>query len=166
MAAEGDYVAMWNTATATHRGDHFGMPASGKRINMKDFHFFRFSNGKIVEHWNQVGFFWDPTGDRRMKRVMVRYKTKPDRAGENQQYIEKVFQELRENGPEGLRYASFKLSDGVTFVHVASIETADGNNPLAQSAAFRSFQAGIKDRCEEQPVATDLTEIGSYRLFG
>jgi steroid delta-isomerase-like uncharacterized protein len=54
MTAEGDYVAMWNTATATHRGDLFGMPASGKRINMKDFHFFRFSNGKIVEHWNSV----------------------------------------------------------------------------------------------------------------
>jgi len=54
IVAEGDYVAMWNTATATHRGELFGMPASGKHINMKDFHFFRFLNGKIVEHWNQV----------------------------------------------------------------------------------------------------------------
>jgi steroid delta-isomerase-like uncharacterized protein len=54
MVAEGDYVAMWNTATATHRGELFGMPPSGKRINMRDFHFFRFSNGKIVEHWNSV----------------------------------------------------------------------------------------------------------------
>ena len=55
MVAEGDYVAMWNTATATHMGELFGMPPSGKRINMKDFHFFRFHNGKIIEHWNQVG---------------------------------------------------------------------------------------------------------------
>ncbi|HEY6257665.1 MAG TPA: ester cyclase [Xanthobacteraceae bacterium] len=55
MVAEGDYVAMWNTATATHVGKLFGMPPSGKRISMKDFHFFRFSNGKIVEHWNQIG---------------------------------------------------------------------------------------------------------------
>ena len=54
LVAEGDYVAMWNTATATHRGELFGMPPSGKRINMKDFHFFRFQNGKIVEHWNNV----------------------------------------------------------------------------------------------------------------
>jgi steroid delta-isomerase-like uncharacterized protein len=54
MVAEGDYVAMWNTATATHRGELFGVPPSGKRINMRDFHFFRFSNGKIVEHWNSV----------------------------------------------------------------------------------------------------------------
>ena len=56
VIADGDYVAMWNTATATHRGTLFGMPPSGKRISMKDFHFFRFSNGKIVEHWNSVSF--------------------------------------------------------------------------------------------------------------
>jgi steroid delta-isomerase-like uncharacterized protein len=55
MIAEGDYVAMWNTATGTHQGPLFGMPPSGKRIQMKDFHFFRFLDGKIVEHWNQVG---------------------------------------------------------------------------------------------------------------
>jgi steroid delta-isomerase-like uncharacterized protein len=55
LVAEDDYVAMWNTATATHRGELFGMPATGKRIAMKDFHFFRFSGGRIVEHWNQVG---------------------------------------------------------------------------------------------------------------
>jgi steroid delta-isomerase-like uncharacterized protein len=54
LVAEGDYVAMWNTATATHRGELFGMPPSGRRIEMKDFHFFRFSGGKIIEHWNSV----------------------------------------------------------------------------------------------------------------
>ena len=54
MVAEGDYVAMWNTATATHRGELFGMSPSGKRIRMRDFHFFRFANGRIVEHWNSV----------------------------------------------------------------------------------------------------------------
>jgi steroid delta-isomerase-like uncharacterized protein len=54
LVAEGDHVAMWNTATATHQGELFGMPPSGKRINLRDFHFFRFSGGKIVEHWNAV----------------------------------------------------------------------------------------------------------------
>jgi len=37
MVAEGDYVAMWNTATGTHRGELFGMPPSGRQITMKDF---------------------------------------------------------------------------------------------------------------------------------
>jgi hypothetical protein len=99
------------------------------------------------------------------KIVMVRYKTKPDRAGENVQYIEKVFAELRQKSPAGVRYASFKLSDGVSFVHIAAIDTADGSNPLTQSAAFQSFLAGIKERCEEQPAAVELSAIGSYRLF-
>jgi len=55
IVAEGDYVAMRNTATATHVGELFGMPGSGRPISMTDFHFFRFADGKIVEHWNQVG---------------------------------------------------------------------------------------------------------------
>ena len=101
-----------------------------------------------------------------MKRVMVRYKVKADRAGENERWIRKVFEELRHETPPGLIYASFKLDDGLSFVHIASIETDDGNNPLSQSEAFRAFQEGIHDRCEEQPVAVELTEIGAYRLFG
>jgi hypothetical protein len=101
-----------------------------------------------------------------MKRIMVRYKVKADRAGENQQYVEGVFEELRRNSPAGLRYASFKQADGVSFVHMVSIETEAGDNPLTQSPAFQAFQAGIKDRCEEQPVATELEEVGSYHFFG
>ncbi len=101
-----------------------------------------------------------------MKRVLVRYKVKPDRAEENENYIRKVFEELQHMAPSGLRYASFKLDDGLSFVHIASIETDDGNNPLSQSEAFQAFQAEIRDRCEEPPVAVDLNEIGSYRLLG
>ena len=100
-----------------------------------------------------------------MKRVLVRYKVKADKADENESFIKKVFAELKEKSPEGLRYASFKLDDGVSFVHIASIE-APGGNPLAESDAFKAFQAGIKERCEEPPVAVSLNEIGSYRLFG
>jgi len=56
IIAEGDVVAMWNTASATHRGELFGMAPTGEPIRMKDFHFFRFAGGKIVEHWNSVSF--------------------------------------------------------------------------------------------------------------
>ena len=56
IVAEGDYVAVWNTATATHYGELFAIPPSGKQIHMRDFHFFRFSNGKIVEHWTPWAF--------------------------------------------------------------------------------------------------------------
>ena len=101
-----------------------------------------------------------------MKRIMVRYKVKPDRGAENENFIRKVFEELQQKTPAGLRYASFKMDDGLSFVHIASIETDDGNNPLSQSTAFQAFQEDIRDRCEEPPVAVDLNEIGNYRFLG
>ena len=101
-----------------------------------------------------------------MKRVIVRYKVKADRSQENQEYIKKVYEELKSTSPAGLRYATFKASDGVTFFHIASVETESGDNPLAQTQAFKAFQAGIQDRCEEPPLATEVEEVGSYRFFG
>jgi hypothetical protein len=100
-----------------------------------------------------------------MKRIMVRYKVKPERADENEALIRDVFTELAEKSPEGLSYASFKLDDGVSFVHVASIDTSNGSNPLADTAAFKAFQAEIKDRCDEPPKAVELNTIGAYRFF-
>jgi quinol monooxygenase YgiN len=100
-----------------------------------------------------------------MRTIMVRYKTKPDRADENERLIRKVFEELREMSPAGIRYASFKLADGQSFVHIATTDSADGGNPLTQTPAFKTFVAGVKDRCEEPPVTTELSEVGSYRFF-
>jgi hypothetical protein len=100
-----------------------------------------------------------------MKKVVVRYKTKPGQADENQRLAERVFDELNERDPGGVRYATFRLADGVSFVHVASIETDDGSNPLAETSAFAEFQREIEDRCSEQPAAQDATLVGSYRFF-
>ena len=101
-----------------------------------------------------------------MKRMMVRYKVKADRAAENERLIAAVFDELKRQQPAGLRYASFKLGDGVSFVHIVSHEAADGANPLTQLAAFKAFTASVRDRCEEPPVVVELHEIGAYRLLG
>ena len=97
--------------------------------------------------------------------TVVRYQTKADRADENQALIEKVFAELGADQPEGLRYASFRLADGVSFVHVAAADTADGTNPLTQTTAFGAFLQEIGDRCEVAPAAADATVVGSYRFF-
>jgi len=96
------------------------------------------------------------------KTVVVRYTTRPDAADENQRLVERVFAQLAAEEPDGLRYASFRLADGVTFVHVAVVEGE--HNPLGQLAAFADFQRDIKDRCVEPPVASEATLIGSYRF--
>src|SRR4029079_928019 len=92
-----------------------------------------------------------------MRRVMVRYTVKPDRADENERLVREVYEELHRTGPEGIRYATFRLRHGVTLLHVASVETDDGTNPLADVAAFGRFQAAVGERCEVAPVVTELT---------
>ena len=96
-----------------------------------------------------------------MEKVIVRYKIKPGRAEENEQLIKEVYKQLHREGMEGLSYATYKLEDGLTFMHIANF-SGEGNAPLTGIAAFKKFQAGIKDRCEELPVVYRVTEIGSY----
>src|SRR5437879_5478271 len=98
-----------------------------------------------------------------MTRVIVRYKVKPDQVSNNEQLVRAVYEELHRTGTAGLRYATFRLDDGQTFVHIASTETDDGSNPLSGIAAFQRFQEGIAGRCEEAPQVSEMHEVGSYR---
>jgi hypothetical protein len=97
-----------------------------------------------------------------MKRVIVRYKVKPDQVPRNEELVRAVYKELDRVEPEDLRYATFKLDDGVSFAHIA--ETEDGANPFAEVKAFKEFQEDIGARCDEPPVVTEMETIGSYRV--
>jgi hypothetical protein len=97
---------------------------------------------------------------------MVRYKVKADRAAENEGYITRVFEQLKSEQPAHLRYASFKLEDGVSFVHIAFNDIENIPNPLTTLSAFKDFTAQIRERCEEPPVTATMSEIGSYNFFG
>jgi hypothetical protein len=96
-----------------------------------------------------------------MKTIMVRYKTSEAQAGANEALVHAVFNELRSRAPEGLRYATYRLPDGVTFVHIATVATPD-ENPLPLLASFKAFQKDLKDRCVEPPVVTELSPVDSY----
>ena len=95
-----------------------------------------------------------------MRQVMVRYKVKPDRVAENEALVRAVYDELGRIAPDGLHYATFRLDDGVSFMHVS---VTDGErSPLPDVEAFQRFQAGIEDRCDEPPVVTEISEVGSF----
>ena len=50
--AEGDKVVSRYTASGTHQGEFFGVPATGKRIEMSGINIDRFDeSGKLVEEW-------------------------------------------------------------------------------------------------------------------
>jgi hypothetical protein len=96
-----------------------------------------------------------------MEKVIVRYKLKPEKVKENEQLVKEVFAQLLLEQPENFSYDTYMLEDGVTFIHVARVES-EGKNPLSGLTAFKYFQSGIKDRCEELPVVNHVTAIGSY----
>ena len=95
-----------------------------------------------------------------MNTVVVRYRTKPEHADENQRLVEAVFADLAATNPDGIAYATYRLADE-TFVHIAAI---DGENPLTSSDAFATFQAGLGDRCDDGPDPQAATLVGSYRF--
>ena len=73
-----------------------------------------------------------------------------------------MYTALAEVKPDGFRYATFRLADGVTFVHVAQNSAAE--NPLASLPAFAEFQREISERVVEPPEPSDATVVGSIRL--
>jgi len=52
--AEGDFVAGYATVTGTHKGEVFGMPATGKHAEWTESHIVKMVNGKITEHWGVI----------------------------------------------------------------------------------------------------------------
>jgi hypothetical protein len=95
-----------------------------------------------------------------MRHVIVQYRVHPDRAEENEALVRDVYAELHELEPDGLRYATYVLPDGVTFVH------GERPTPLAGVPAFRRFQAGIAERCEDGPHAREVRRVGAYHQDG
>jgi hypothetical protein len=100
-----------------------------------------------------------------MKRTLIRYKTKRERAQENERLISKVFEELRASSPDGVRYLALKLADG-SFVHFTAFDAGKDSSAITGLAAFRAFAGGVKERCLEQPQSNEATIIGNYRMLG
>ena len=99
-----------------------------------------------------------------MKRTLIRYKAKPELADTNAELIAAVFAELRDAKPAGISYLALRLEDD-SFVHFVVTETDDGSTALRELAAFQAFQSGIRDRCDEMPLARSARIVGNYRML-
>jgi steroid delta-isomerase-like uncharacterized protein len=51
QVAEGDKVTTRYTLSGTHQGEFFGVPASGRRVEVIGINIDRFEGGKLVEEW-------------------------------------------------------------------------------------------------------------------
>ena len=104
-----------------------------------------------------------PPRESLMGSSMIRYKVRQGRAAENETLVKAVYAQLDRERPEGLHYATFKLPDGVSFMHIV-VDTDEPGRILNKLEAFQAFSAEIADRCDEPPVATEITVVGSYNL--
>jgi hypothetical protein len=98
-----------------------------------------------------------------MGSSMVRYKVRPEHADENVALVRAVYAQLAEERPEGIHYATFRLPDGVSFMHLV-IDSDQPGRILGEMAAFKAFVGEIESRCEEPPVATEVTLVGAYAV--
>ena len=98
-----------------------------------------------------------------MSVLMVRAKVKPEHVQELDVAAERMFAAIEKLAPEGIRYASGRLPDGVTYV--ALLQVNDGvENPLPALPEFQAFQAGLQSWVSEPPAAEPLAIVGSYRF--
>ena len=97
------------------------------------------------------------------KSMIVRYRTKAEAADENQRLVAGALAELAADGPGGLRYAAFRLADGVSFVHIVRYETEDA--PCRGRRRSRRSRMGSLVAWTGPAVADEATLIGSYRFW-
>ena len=99
-----------------------------------------------------------------MERVLVTYKVKPDQVKENEELVKAVYRELRQINDPDIHYATFKLDDGQTFVHIASFASEEKKPILTESIPFKAFQEGLKERCEVPPNPQRLNEVSTFNF--
>jgi steroid delta-isomerase-like uncharacterized protein len=51
--ADGDRVALRWTMTGTHEGDLFGVPPTGRQVELTAIEIDRFADGRLIETWTQ-----------------------------------------------------------------------------------------------------------------
>jgi len=99
-----------------------------------------------------------------MSVLTVRAKLKEEHVEDAVAAVQRMFAAIEREGLEGIRYASIKLADGVTFL--ALLEVEDGvENPLPGLPEAQEFYDRLPGWYAEPPAVVPGTLIGSYRLF-
>lgn len=102
-----------------------------------------------------------------MKSVKVQYTVKEDYASTNKANISQVMADLRELGNPGIKYSTFVLEDGKTFLHFGMYHDQEALDVVNNLPSFQSFREQLKaSGPESPPKGIDLTLVdSSYEIF-
>lgn len=140
LVADGDMAARHWTATATHRGDFMGVPATGRHIFMQGMVFSRVESGRIKEEWRIV-----------------------DSAGLMQQLTDTGGgAEVRQDSSEAIVAREYELQEAVQRQDREAIERL--LRPEFRLSSGAALPAGITPRDEWVRIATGPFRQSSWRM--
>ncbi len=102
-----------------------------------------------------------------MKSVKVQYTVKAEYADTNKKNVAKVMADLRELAHPGIKYSTFVLDDGKTFVHFGMYAGEETMSIIGDLDSFKKFRQQLQEsQPEAPPKADDLSLVASaYDIF-
>ena len=96
--------------------------------------------------------------------ITIQAPMKEEHADESEAAVRRMVAALEREQPEGVRYASLKLADGVTFLALVELEDAE-HNPLFALPEYQELLAKLEEWRAGPPEVSPATVVGSYRLL-
>ena len=101
-----------------------------------------------------------------MKVTRVQYTVQTDFVTQNKQNIEAVMRELRAINTTDIKYASYLLDDGKTFMHLVHYNSQNEANLPGSLESFQHFQSELKAHLEIPPQAETFELVqSSFDVF-
>ena len=102
-----------------------------------------------------------------MKAVRVQYKVKETFVETNKANIRQVMSDLKAMNNSGIKYNSFILEDGQTFMHFAMYPDEATSQIVNDLPAFVKFRTALKESQPEIPPQAEKLELvaSAYDIF-
>jgi len=96
-----------------------------------------------------------------MKIVRVQYSTRAEYAAINKENIQQVVNELKTINHPGIRYSTYILPDGKTFMHFDQFENEEAHLFLQSLESFKKFAAALHASQLEVEPKLDLLSLAA-----
>lgn len=101
-----------------------------------------------------------------MKIVRVQYTTTQEFAAINQENIRQVVHELKKLNHPGIKYSTYLLADGKTFMHFDQFESEEAHEALQSLESFKKFREELwASKLEVEPKLELLSLVASTEHF-
>jgi hypothetical protein len=101
-----------------------------------------------------------------MKIVRVQYTTSKEFSPINQANIRRVIDELKALNHPGIKYSTYLLQDGKTFMHFDQFENEEAHQVLQSLKSFKKFADELfASKLEVEPILELPSLVGSTEDF-